>query len=367
MDFRPRFRCSLSIALLAAFLSLVFGTTAALASTGTIDATNHYAWDDNGGYVNWNATVGNVTVTDTALTGYIWSAGFGWINLSPTQGGVTNNAGVLGGYAWGANTGWINFAGVTIDSNGLFHGQTTAQSLFGTMTFDCAYCNITTTWRSSTIAPTNTTNTGSGGGTISGPLSYQYRNGNTAPASTSSQPPASLTPTTPPPKTEPTIGPSSGVAPPVHLTPSITLSISSNPSDVGGTPITVHVVIASTQRSQNITLAYRLYSSSGATVYASAKTLAPHDPSSFSISIPGNTPIGAYTIAVSAQYGKQPIQTQTLPISIYSTQAEAGAHASSSGADTTQPAASSCSWLGCWWQGIKSDVNQAWNLFTHLF
>jgi hypothetical protein len=55
---------------------------------------------------------------------------------------VTNNAGVLGGYAWGANTGWINFAGVTIDSNGLFHGSTTAQSLFGTMTFDCAYCNI---------------------------------------------------------------------------------------------------------------------------------------------------------------------------------------------------------------------------------
>jgi hypothetical protein len=192
MDFRPRFRRSLSIALLAAFLSLVFGTTAALASTGTIDPTNHYAWDDNGGYVNWDATGGNVTVTDTALTGYIWSAGFGWINLSPTQGGVTNNAGVLGGYAWGANTGWIIFTGVTIDSNGLFHGQTTAQSLFGTMTFDCAYCNVTTTWRSSTVAPTNTTNTGSGGGTVSGPLSYQYQNGSTALAAATSQPSASL-------------------------------------------------------------------------------------------------------------------------------------------------------------------------------
>jgi hypothetical protein len=70
----------------------------AFASSGTIDATNHYAWSDNGGYVNWNATGSNVTVTDTALTGYIWSAGFGWINLSPTQGGVTNNAGALGGY-----------------------------------------------------------------------------------------------------------------------------------------------------------------------------------------------------------------------------------------------------------------------------
>src|SRR5664280_1961187 len=194
MDFRPRFRRSLATALAAAFLSLICGATITLASTGTIDATNHYAWDDNGGYVNWNATGGNVTVNDTALTGYIWSAGFGWINLSPTQGGVTNNAGVLGGYAWGANTGWINFAGVTIDSNGLFHGQTTAQSLFGTMTFDCTYCNVNTTWRNSTVAPTNTTNTGSGGGTISGPLSYGYQNGSTAAAPTTavSQPPASL-------------------------------------------------------------------------------------------------------------------------------------------------------------------------------
>jgi len=142
MNFRPRLNYPIAIALVAAFLSLALGTTAVRASTGTIDATNHYAWGDNGGYVNWDATWGNVTVTDTALTGYIWSAGFGWINLSPTQGGVINNAGVLGGYAWGANTGWINFAGVTIDSNGLFHGSTTAQSLFGTMTFDCAYCNV---------------------------------------------------------------------------------------------------------------------------------------------------------------------------------------------------------------------------------
>jgi hypothetical protein len=165
MDFRPRLRHSLTTTLIAAFLCLVFGATAVLASTGTIDATNHYAWDDNGGYVNWYANGGNVTVSDTALTGYIWSAGFGWINLSPDLGGVTNNAGVLGGYAWGANTGWINFTGVTIDSNGLFHGQTTAQSLFGTMTFDCTYCNVTTAWRNSTVTPIVTT---AGGGNCPG-------------------------------------------------------------------------------------------------------------------------------------------------------------------------------------------------------
>jgi hypothetical protein len=79
----------LATALVVAFLSLTLGTTTALASTGAIDATNHYAWDDNGGY----ATGGNVTVTDTTLTGYIWSAGFGWINLSPTQGGNQQRGG----------------------------------------------------------------------------------------------------------------------------------------------------------------------------------------------------------------------------------------------------------------------------------
>ena len=88
------------------------------ASAAAIDATNHYAWNDNGGWVSWDPTNGNVSVTSTALSGYIWSADFGWINLSPTNGGVTNNGqGVLGGYAWGQSTGWINFTGVTIDSN----------------------------------------------------------------------------------------------------------------------------------------------------------------------------------------------------------------------------------------------------------
>ncbi len=64
MDFRPRLPHSLTTTLMAAFLCLVFGATAVLASTGAIDPVNHYAWNDNGGYVNWNATGGNVTVTD---------------------------------------------------------------------------------------------------------------------------------------------------------------------------------------------------------------------------------------------------------------------------------------------------------------
>lgn len=357
MDFRPRSYRSLAIALLGTFLSLVFGTTAVLASTGTIDATNHYAWNDNGGYVNWNATGGNVTVTDTALTGYIWSAGFGWINLSPTLDGVTNNAGVLGGYAWGTNTGWINFTGVTIDSSGRFHGTTVAQSLFGTMTFDCTYCNVTTSWRNSTVTPT-VTNTG-GGGVISGSQSYGYQNGSNASGATnstgsSSNPPKSLVPTRPPPTTQPAIAPGSS-APPAHLTPSITLSIYTAPSAVAASPLAITITFSDTKRTQNISMAYRLYSASGKTVYSAPATLAPTSSSSFTISIPTKgLAAGTYTVGVSAQYGKQAIATQTLTVGLYDTKAQAASAPST----YTQTATPSCGWLTCWWQRILSFVTR---------
>jgi peptidoglycan hydrolase-like protein with peptidoglycan-binding domain len=158
-------------------LSIAFSVVAlfvscpAITFAGTIDSTDHYAWSNNGGWVNWNPTNGGVQVTSSALTGYIWSADFGWINLAPTNGGVTNNGqGVLGGYAWGENVGWISFTGVTIDSNGVFHGETTAQPTFGTMTFDCTNCSVVTTWRPSTSNGGSTPAGGGGGivGLISG-------------------------------------------------------------------------------------------------------------------------------------------------------------------------------------------------------
>ena len=94
------------VASIAALIALSFLALPMAAYAAAIDATNHYAWNDNGGWVNWNPANGNVSVTSTALTGYIWSADFGWITLSPTNGGVTNNGqGVLGGYAWGQNCG----------------------------------------------------------------------------------------------------------------------------------------------------------------------------------------------------------------------------------------------------------------------
>src|SRR5713101_6289668 len=153
-----------SRALPGLFLLLLFFSPM-LTSAATIDATSHYAWNDNGGWVNWNASNGNVAVTDTALTGYVWSAGFGWINLSPTNGGVTNNGqGVLGGYAWGENTGWIGFSGVTINSIGVFHGSTVAQSVFGAMTFDCTHCLVQTAWRPVSSSGSGSVSAGGGNG-----------------------------------------------------------------------------------------------------------------------------------------------------------------------------------------------------------
>lgn len=153
-----------SLIVLACFAGAV---SSAQASTGSIDAVNHFAWDNNGGWVNWGASNSSVSVSSSVLTGYIWTANFGWINLNPANGGVTNNGnGVLGGWAWGENTGWINFSGVTIDSNGVFHGSTEPQNIFGTMTFDCTHCNVTTGWRA---AVSNSSGVGSnvGGGSFS--------------------------------------------------------------------------------------------------------------------------------------------------------------------------------------------------------
>ena len=184
-------------------LLLLTGTTVALAATGTIDPTNHYAWSDNGGWVNWYATNGNVAVGDTALTGYIWSADFGWINLAPTNGGVLNTGGYLSGYAWGASTGWISFLGVTIDQQGVFHGRTVAQNIFGTMTFDCTNCDVVTSWRQGSTNTNQTNSSGGGGGTIGGPLAVGYQTpqsatGTAGQASQTAPVPPTLIPTSKP-------------------------------------------------------------------------------------------------------------------------------------------------------------------------
>ena len=130
---------------LGAFLFFVCPfLVSASATNGTIDSTYKYAeaLDANVGTINFGLEIGNVHVTDSAVTGYAWGENIGWINLSPSNGGVTNNAeGTLSGYAWGEKVGWIKFnppgGGVTINSSGDFLGYAWSDTV-GWILFNCA-------------------------------------------------------------------------------------------------------------------------------------------------------------------------------------------------------------------------------------
>lgn len=155
--------------LAAAFLiGLAFVTALpATAATGTIDSTQKYAWGENIGWLNFGTSEGNVTVTDTELTGYAWGENVGWISLNCSNTSscgtvdykVSNTtSGSLSGYAWGENTGWINFnptgGGVTIDSSGAFLGYAWGENI-GWIVFNCSTTNscgtvnyrVQTDWR----------------------------------------------------------------------------------------------------------------------------------------------------------------------------------------------------------------------------
>ncbi len=115
------------------------------------DSAHHYAWSENYGWFNFFANQGDIHVTDSVLTGNIWNTNIGWINLSPNNSGVRNDGeGNLSGSAWNTNIGWVNFSGITIDSNGLFHGFLTVTNA-GRITFDCDHCSVKTDWRPASV------------------------------------------------------------------------------------------------------------------------------------------------------------------------------------------------------------------------
>ena len=115
---------------------------------GNIDSTHKYAefLDATEPQINFGTTEGNVTVTNSAITGYAWSESYGWINLDPSMGGVSNDGnGYISGYAWGERTGWINFSptngGVSINvSTGDFSGYAWSENL-GWISFNCYVVN----------------------------------------------------------------------------------------------------------------------------------------------------------------------------------------------------------------------------------
>ena len=118
-------------------LMLVGLTLSAPLFAAGISTTNQYAWSENAGWLNFNATNGNVQVYADHLEGYVWAENIGWIRLGSHTGGgayqYANNSnttygvnhdgnGHLRGYAWSENAGWINFEQVTIDATGIFDG-----------------------------------------------------------------------------------------------------------------------------------------------------------------------------------------------------------------------------------------------------
>lgn len=112
-----------------------------------IDSAHKYAWSNAGGWVNFAPTQGGVEVADSGLSGYAWAQNTGWINFDTAQSGVINDGtGNLSGFAWSEGEGWLSFTGVTIDSDGRFHG--TATGADSTLTFDCTNCDVRTGWES---------------------------------------------------------------------------------------------------------------------------------------------------------------------------------------------------------------------------
>jgi hypothetical protein len=66
------------IAYLFLYVSFSFATN--------IDSTNKWAWGTDIGWVNFRPINGNITVSDTQLTGRAWSNNYGWIDMQPTNG-----------------------------------------------------------------------------------------------------------------------------------------------------------------------------------------------------------------------------------------------------------------------------------------
>ena len=139
----------------------------ASSTDGTVDSSSRYAWSENGGWIDFGASGGNVHVTDAELTGYAWSENAGWISLNCSNDSscatadykVSNDVeGNLSGYAWTENAGWIDFdpagGGITIDSSGDFAGYAWGEDI-GWVVFNCSTTSscgtvsykVSTDWR----------------------------------------------------------------------------------------------------------------------------------------------------------------------------------------------------------------------------
>ena len=115
------------------------------ASAGNLSDSEHWAWSENAGWLNFKTTHGGVTVHASHLSGYLWAENIGWVKLgdgtgpynndSDTDWGVNLDAtGNLSGYGWGENVGWIKFSNafsqVVIDTaTGEFSGHAWGENI----------------------------------------------------------------------------------------------------------------------------------------------------------------------------------------------------------------------------------------------
>ncbi len=142
-------------------------------AASNINATDHWAWGENTGWLNFydtnvKDTDNGVTVASSGLIGYVWYENIGWIkldydgtpganNTTSTNWGVTKDGnGNLSGYGWGENVGWINFnpadSQVIIDDSYNFSGYTWSENCgwinFAGTADDATAYKVKTDWTS---------------------------------------------------------------------------------------------------------------------------------------------------------------------------------------------------------------------------
>ena len=115
---------SLIVLLFSIFYFLT--STAEAATNISATTTEHYAWNDVIGWVDFYST-GNVNVTSTQLSGYATSSvGFIALDCATSPNGnicgtsnfkVLNDSGYLSGWAWNDAIGWISFDSTTATSS----------------------------------------------------------------------------------------------------------------------------------------------------------------------------------------------------------------------------------------------------------
>jgi hypothetical protein len=151
------------IVLIIAGMSVWYALAEAMTN---IKSESGFAWNENGGWLNFGSEDGGVMVYDDYLSGYAWSENLGWISLNCVNTDscdvsdykISNDKeGNLSGYAWGENVGWINFTpqdgGVKINSTGEFSGYAWGENI-GWIVFNCqdldvcqdADFKVATTW-----------------------------------------------------------------------------------------------------------------------------------------------------------------------------------------------------------------------------